>query len=274
MSDQNDADSSTDTRPAQHGGGEASPPIAGDPSSFPDDAELSRTLIAATRTAALSTINAKGYPYGSVVSHADDGTGAPVVLVSEMAEHTVNLHGDDRVSMLLVADDAGADPLSVARLTLVGRMQKLDSPGELRDRYLAAHPYASYYADFTDFGFWRMTVEECRYVGGFGHMSWVTGTSLADAVVDPLWEVATGVVDHMNEDHQEANLVYVRALAGLVDATEATMTAIDRLGVTLSAKTPGGPRMARVPFAEPLTSADQARPAVIELLQQGRELEA
>ena len=45
-----------------HGGGEAAPPIAGDPSTFPKDAELARTLVAATTRATLSTITEDGFP--------------------------------------------------------------------------------------------------------------------------------------------------------------------------------------------------------------------
>ena len=259
------------TRPKEHGGGQAGPPIAGDPSSFPSDAELSRTLVAANRMATLSTLTAEGYPYGSVVSYATDALGQPIVLISEMAEHTVNARGDDRVSLLVVDLAGDGDPLGKARLTMVGRLELLDAPGELRDRYLELHPYASYYADFTDFGFWRLNTESVRYVGGFGHMSWVTAHGYSDAEVDPLADVAGPVVEHMNDDHREANVMYAQVLAGLDDATDATMVGIDRYGVTLTAETPAGPRMARVPFGAPLSSADQARPAVIELLNDARQ---
>ena len=61
-----------------HGGGRPGPPIAGDPHSFPTDAELARTLVAAQRRATLCTLTAKGYPYGSAVSHAVDEQGAHV----------------------------------------------------------------------------------------------------------------------------------------------------------------------------------------------------
>ncbi|WP_419841917.1 HugZ family protein [Candidatus Poriferisodalis sp.] len=258
------------SRPTSHGGGQAGPPIAGDPSSFPTDAELSRTLVAATRIATLSTLTAAGYPYGSVVSYAYDDAGDPVVLISEMAEHTVNARGDDRASMLIVDGAGEGDPLGRARLTLVGRLGVLDDPGELRDRYLEAHPYAAYYADFTDFSFWRLRTEQCRYVGGFGHMSWVSADAYRDAGVDPLWEAAAGIVEHMNGDHADANLAYAQVHAGLPDASEATMLGLDRYGVTLRATTPAGPRMARVPFATPLADAQTARPALIELLSLAR----
>ncbi len=177
------------SRPSEHGGGEAAPPIAGDPSSFPSDAELSRTLVATTTRAALSTLTVEGYPYGSAVSYAVDGNGCPILLVSDMAEHTVNARHDPKASMLLVAETPdGADPLSTARLTLVGVLELLQDPGTSRETYLAAHPYASYYADFTDFGFWRLNVERCRFVGGFGHMSWVGPEKYSAADPDPLAE--------------------------------------------------------------------------------------
>jgi hypothetical protein len=255
------------TRPDNHGGGEAAPPIAGDPSSFPADAELARTLVESTQRATLSTLTEDGYPYGSTVSYATTDEGEPVVLISEMAEHTVNARGDSRASVLIAAPvPEGDDPLGHARLTLVGRLVEMAEPGEVRDRYLAAHPGAAYYVDFTDFGFWRLQIERCRFVGGFGHMSWVDGPGYAAAAIDPLHEVAEGVVTHMNDDHADANLAYVHALAGLPEATGATMLGIDRYGVTLRAETPTGQRLARVPFAQPLDHADQARPAVIELL--------
>ena len=74
----------------------------------------------------------------------------------------------------------------------------------------------------------------------------------------------------MNQDHAAANLAYVKVLAGPADATQATMVGIDRYGVTLTAVTPAGPRLARVAFPAALTAADQARPAVVALLESAR----
>ena len=258
------------SRPPSHGGGEAAPPIAGDPSTFPSDAELSRTLVAARRTATLSTLTEAGFPYGSVVTYAADDEGAPVVLISDLAEHTVNARADERVSLLVTDDIEDGDPLGHARLTLVGTLKQLEEPGQARDRFLEVHPYSSYYADFSDFHFWRMDVQEGRYVGGFGHMSWVTGADYRQATVDPVAAGAPAAIAHMNEDHADANLAYVQGLADLPDATAATLIGLDRYGLTLRADTPAGPRMARVPFPEPLTEGKQVRPAVIALLKDAR----
>lgn len=259
------------TRPDQHGGGEAAPPIAGDTSSFPSDAELSRTLIASKHNATLCTTTADGFPYGSLVSYATGDDGFPVLLISEMAEHTVNARLDARASILVSEGENEGDPLSRARLTLVGHLELLDDPGPLRDRYLERHPYAAFYVDFTDFGFWRLNVVRARYVGGFGHMSWVDGDGFADASSDLLVDSAEGIIEHMNDDHSDANLLYAQVIAGLADATSAEMTDVDRYGMTLQVDTPAGKRTARVPFLEPLTAADQAQPAVIALLKHARE---
>jgi putative heme iron utilization protein len=189
-----------------------------------------------------------------------------------MAEHTVNAKRDSRASMLITAasGEADADPLGMARCTMVGRLEPVDDPSTVRDPYLKRHPYAQYYVDFTDFGFWRLNIEQIRYVGGFGHMSWVTADTYAKAEVDPVAESADAIVEHMNDDHADANLLYAQRLAGLADATEATMLGIDRYGVTLRVTTPRAARMARVPFERALTTADEARPAVIELLDRAR----
>ena len=259
-------------RPTEHGGGEPGPAIAGDPRSFPADAELARTLVAGARQATLCTLTAEGYPYGSVVSYAVDDAGLPLLLISELAEHTVNARADDRVSMLVTAPTARqADPLGSARLTLLGRLQRVDDQSAPRADYLERHPYAASYVDFSDFSFWRLEVERCRFVGGFGHMSWVAAEPYRSAAVDPLAGDAAGIISHMNEDHADANLQYVSALAGLADANAATMVGIDRYGVTLRAHTPGGPRLARVPFPEPLQRSDQARATLIRLLHRARE---
>ena len=206
-----------------------------------------------------------------MVSYAVDGAGAPLLLISELAEHTVNARGDERVSMLVAAAaPRDGDPLGSARLTLLGRLRRVDDQAAPRGAYLERHPYAAYYADFSDFSFWQLDVEKCRFVGGFGHMSWVTADAYRAAAVDPLAEEAGAIISHMNDDHADANLLYVTALARLDDATDASMVGIDRYGATLRAHTPGGPRLARVALPEPLQRADQARAALIGLLQMAR----
>lgn len=247
------------------------PGIAGDTTSFPTDAEYARTLLQAESRGVISTLTTDGHPFGSTVSYGIDDGGRPVILVSEMAEHTKNAHGDDRVSLLVAEPIAeGADPLSAARMTLLGNISKVDASDSVRADYLERHPGAAYYVDFPDFSFWAIDVTSCRFVGGFGHMSWVQGPAFGDASPDPVAAVAHGIVEHMNDDHSGANLLYAQQLAGLPEATDATMIGVDRYGVTLDVTLEGGNRTARVGFPEALTASDQVRPAVIDLLATAR----
>lgn len=249
-----------------HGSGDSSPPIAGDTSTFPSDAELSRTLVASSGTATLSTLTANGYPYGSIVSFIHDELGNPVILISDLAEHTINARQNERASMLISEPSGEGDPLGKARLTLIGTLHLLESPRSEREVYLAKHQHASFYADYEDFNFWKLSVSECRYVGGFGHMSWVQSEKYRSAEIDPLFHNAQGIIDHMNDDHKDANLLYAKNLANLTDCTEASMLGIDRYGITLRATTPTGPRMVRLGFPTVLKSEEEARPAIIDLL--------
>ena len=77
----------TETPELEHGDGHDVSPV-GDIHSFPSDAELSRSLIASSTTGVLSTLTSEGSTYGSLVSHIVADHGNPVILISDLAEHT------------------------------------------------------------------------------------------------------------------------------------------------------------------------------------------
>ena len=97
-------------------------------------------------------------------------------------------------------------------------------------------------------------------------MSWIQSEEYSSAEIDPLSHNAQGIIDHMNDDHRDANLLFAKNLANLTDCSEASMLGIDRYGVTLRATTPTGPRMVRLGFSAALKNEEEARPAIIELL--------
>jgi heme iron utilization protein len=248
----------------------AAPPVAfSEPDvPAPTHAERARTLVAGHGTGSLGTLALEpaGHPYASFVTFALSD-GEPVFLISRLAEHTRNLEADPRAS-LLVHDSDSADPLANARVTLLGRCSKLPrGEGAARDAFLAAHPGAAYYVDFTDFDFWSLRVEAVRYIGGYGRMSWVNADDFRAALPDPLARSAAAILDHMNADHGNALRLYARAFTRATDAESATMTAIDRHGFEMTVHTPAGVGPARIAFDVPLTSAEQARPTLIALVR-------
>jgi len=237
----------------------------------PSHGERARTLAAQAKTATLGTIcqAPEGYPYTSFVTAAFDD-GDPVFLISGLAEHTKNLARDDRAS-LLVAESVAEDPLANGRVTLLGPCTRLAGDGgSARDAFLAAHPNASYYADFRDFAFWKLRVESVRYIGGYGRMSWVSAEDWRSATADPLGGEAQGILEHMNQDHADALVTYCLALSRATDVSAATMTGVDRYGFEMSAVTAKGPRPVRIAFPQTVSSSEEVRRVLIELLRDAR----
>jgi heme iron utilization protein len=239
----------------------------------PTPGERARTMCATLVTGTLCTIAREpaGYPYGSFVTVALD-RGHPVFLISELAEHTRNLRADPRASFLF-AEPGEGDPLARGRVTLLGPCRAVVE-GEARDSarraFLAAHPQSAYYVDFKDFAFWRLDVESVRWIGGYGRMSWVTREDWLAGEADPLAPHARGILEHMNEDHAETMLLYVRTFTRATDATAASMTGVDRYGFEMSATTPAGPRPIRLAFTRAIATPDEARQELVALAKRAR----
>jgi hypothetical protein len=267
-----------DVPPGAEGGSvDGRPPLPPPPE--PSHAERCRTLVASQSRGTLCTVAAEpaGYPYGSVASYALDAGGNPLLFVSQMAEHTQNALRDPR-SSLLAAEPVpeGADPLASGRATLLGDLLEVsdaDRP-DVRERYLAAIPTAAYYIDFGDFTFFRLTVRDIRYVGGYGRMSWVGAAAYAAAEPDPLAGAAAGIIGHMNADHAEAQVLLCRHAAGRPDTTEASMSAVDRYGFEMVAVSPAGRAAVRLGFPEPCATPEAVRRAIVAMVTDARALAA
>ena len=227
----------------------------------PTYAERVRTLVSLCSIATLSTVSRKrpAYPFGSLMPYAIDETGRPIFLISNMAMHTQNIQGDHRAS-LFVAQAGDGDPLGTARATLVGDVLPVpaDEAGESRQRYLSRYENSRSWVDFKDFGFYRLQPLDIYYVGGFGVMGWVSAENYRSAKVDPLADAAPRILEHMNSDHVSAMILLAKVYAGF-DATEAAMTAVDRLGFHLRLKTNDGMKGTRINFLREVQDSDEAR---------------
>jgi len=239
------------------------------PGSEPTHAERTRTLLVSERVGTLATSSVKhsGFPFASVMPYALAGDGAPIFLISGMAIHTQNLLADPRASLLVTQSGAESDPLGSPRATLLGNVSKTSEA--VRDLYLARHPTAKYWVDFSDFAFFRLDVTDVYYVGGFGVMGWVGADDYRVAEADPLVDCAAGIIEHMNADHADALRAIARRFAGL-DAQEATMVSCDRLGFVVRVRTNEGMKGARIAFTEPVRSREDARRVLVEMTRLSR----
>ncbi len=241
----------------------------------PTYAERARTLVHVARVGTLSTVSQKvaDFPFGSVAPYGLDERGSPTFLISTMAMHTQNILGDDRASLLVTEAGVAEDPLGAGRVTLVGHVTQTPESALafVREQYLARYENASYWVDFKDFAFFQMDVIDVYFVGGFGVMGWVSAGDYLDAEPDPLADAATGILDHMNDDHVEAMLLLARGIAG-VEAEDAKMTAVDRLGFHVRLTTAEGMRGVRIPFTREVRNGDETRIVLVEMVQKERNV--
>ena len=204
-------------------------------------------------------------PYGL------DEHGRPIFLISTMAMHTQNLQADPRASLLITQADAGSDPLGASRVTLVGNVRRIPESevADARNLYLERYANSKYWVDFEDFSFYRMDVVDIYYVGGFGVMGWVSASEYGRSQPDPLVDSMVEIIQHMNTDHKDALVLLARKFAR-IEAQEATMIAVDRLGFHMRVKTLDGVRGARIAFLREVSNPAETRKVLVEMVQQAR----
>jgi hypothetical protein len=226
---------------------------------------LLRRLDRASLASALPGGEGTGWPYASLVLVAVDHDLAPILLLSNLAEHTKAIAADSRVS-LLFDGTAGLDqPLTGPRVSLLGRAARTDDE-RLKRRFLAHHPDAAIYAGFKDFHFYRVAPERAHLVGGFGKIRWLSNAELLpEPPSTALAESEADIVAHMNADHADALQLYAGKLLGLPGG-DWTMTGIDAEGLDLRR----AGHVARLALEAPIATAAEARKALIALVTKAR----
>ncbi|WP_454918558.1 HugZ family pyridoxamine 5'-phosphate oxidase [Xanthobacter sediminis] len=225
-----------------------------------------RRLIREARFGTLATLDADGGPYASLVAVATDPEGRPTLLISRLARHTQNIARDARVS-LMVSDAGAPDPLNGARASLVGRIVAAGDP-LVRPRYLARHEAATGYADFSDFGFYRIDVDHAHLVEGFGRIVDVPGEKLLTdwTGADDIRAAHDGIVSHMNADHAEAVALYATVLAKAPEAAW-RMVGIDPEGFEIASSE----QVRHLIFPQRNNSVGEIRKNLVALVEQARK---
>lgn len=140
-------------------------------------------LIRDLRIAALATLRDEA-PQVSMVAYlpAEDFS-AFYIFVSRLAQHTVDMQKDKRVSLLICeTDDGRTDPQTLARVSIRGTAELIETgePGytPLKSQYLARFPEADKLFSLSDFNFWRINPKGGRYVAGFAKAYNITPETL------------------------------------------------------------------------------------------------
>ena len=212
--------------------------------------------------------HAPGWPGSSLVTYATAWDGSPLFLLSTLSHHTQNALRDSRVSLLVDGTDGYVNPQQGPRVSVVGNL-RLENDTRLHRRFLAKHARAQLYAGFGDFQFYKMTVEQLHYVGGFASALWI---SKKNAVLPKsAWrDIAVSeesILRHMNSDHQEAIRLYGTKLLKK-RGRHWSLIGVDPEGLDLLC----GLTIHRLPFDSLVTNADNCRKMLVRLAKQARDL--
>lgn len=207
------------------------------------------------------SVDAPGYPFGSVVPYCLDRAGRPVILISRIAQHTRNICRDPKVSLFI--SEREVDDVQVApRLTYLADAVPVGAPDEeIAARYYRYFPQSRDYHRIHDFDFYRLEGARVRYIGGFGSIHWLTPPQVEQA--NPFDEAEeAAMIHHMNADHVDTMRHYCRQ-AGVEPSAETppAMAGVDGFGFHLLL----GARLLRFEFDAAVSTPMAVRQALVKL---------
>ena len=234
--------------------------------SFDAKAEAKR-LLRIARTATLATLDrASSAPFATLVSMGSASDGAPLLLLSTLAQHTKNLAEDPRVSMLLTSPAGRGDPLNRPRLTLGGALAPAPDKAA-RERFLARNPKAKLYASFADFSIFRMEISAVHFNGGFARAAPMTSADILTPLAGA--EALMAAEKTLLEETNARGAAFLREISGADRAGAAIAwraLGLDPDGLDLAA----GARAARVSFERPALEPQAWRQALDRYFSQNR----
>jgi heme iron utilization protein len=242
-----------------------------------DPVAEAKLLLRTTRSAALATLVAdSGQPFATLVNVATSPDGSPILLLSQLAAHRRHLAADARLSLLLYAPGRG-DPLAHPRLTILGRAERVDEAqrrAALRTRFLARHSKSALYADFPDFSFFHVEMENAHLNGGFGRAASLSADQIRTAVDGAAQVIAaeSEAIAHINADHPDVAPLLASAFGRPTNVDRGANTGswrvigLDPEGIDLG----NDATIVRVRFPRPVSTPAELRQVLIELAAAAR----
>ncbi|MEL7368124.1 MAG: pyridoxamine 5'-phosphate oxidase family protein [Myxococcota bacterium] len=232
--------------------------------------EEAKALLRTRRYGTLATASAKHdqWPFASIMPYGLMANGSPIIYVAGIAEHTKNLKANPRAS-LFVHPEAKADEdiQTHARLTLMVEAKPVDrdQSADAWARYLCRLPDAQGYTRAHDFELWQLEPVRARYIGGFGRIYWLERDAVTwNPTQDGLQSSAQGIIDHMNDDHEDAMQLLWKVHFGDQPGS-VKMVAVDQFGFDVK----NDKTQRRFEFKEPATG-ENIRALMVDLVKDAR----
>ncbi len=220
-------------------------------------------------TAATLATSAEGQPFASLVTPAPAPDLSPLLWLSTLSAHTRQLAAEPRCALLFSGAAEGPNPQTAPRVTVTGLAERVPEAelAALKARWLARHPYAALYADFGDFGLWRVRIGGALQVGGFARAERIKASELAPdpAAVAAILAAEAEIIAHVNADHADAVAAIAQGLLG-AGPGDWRLVAVDVDGCDISE----GNRTVRLAFLTQVSDSGGVRAALIRAAREGR----
>ncbi|HAH68065.1 MAG TPA: hypothetical protein DCL68_06005 [Gammaproteobacteria bacterium] len=166
--------------------------------------QMAVNLYRSSNMAILSTISKRydGYPFGSFITFISGNNRDAYIYISNLAQHTKNIKNNPKACITIISNEDEDDKQNTSRLSIMGNMSKVTNDLECESRFKKFLPESDKYRLAHDFNFYRLSITNVRWIGGFGDIAWLNEKLWKTG--DPKWKTSEdGIIKHMNEDHQK-----------------------------------------------------------------------
>ena len=219
----------------------------------------------------LSTISKvhNDYPFGSFVTYVPSRCRTIYLYLSDLAEHTENLHYNSKSCITISRTTDNGDIQNSERLTLIGDLSPVQDKDfeDCGKRFHSILPESKKYSEMHDFKFYQLSIKSARWIGGFGKIAWLDDQSWSDRT--PEWQSSEDkIISHMNEDHGNTISSSLNAQHNIKDETaKISFISIDGY-YTKSRK-----GIYFIQFPRPCFTVDEFKDTLIELAKEYRSFE-
>jgi len=167
----------------------------------------------------------KPFSYSTFTLAAFDYDLSPILLLSDLSEHTKNIQEKNSASLMLCEErklykffpkfdnkiSSYEDPMSRPRVTLIGKLKKTKDPNH-KKRFILRHPASNLYANFKDMNFYKMDIKSAHLIGGFAQVKWFTSEDILCKNILNFKESEEDIINHMNSSHKTSIKLYINNL--------------------------------------------------------------
>ncbi len=239
-----------------------------------------KDLILAHQHATLCTIlhveseaKGDGFPFGSVTPYDVQEDGRLIIAISTISQHYRNLRHNPRGSFFISERHGNVDPQAHARASVLGEFSEVqaDELESIRSSYLTRFPKSAARTLAHDFLYFQCKPLRIRWIGGFGEITWVSADDYFSQAFDMVSYQSSAIIEHMNEDHQDAMAELVEFYCNRKCLPEnCSLIAVNQNRLLIKTKNSEGEKDITLAFPSTVVDSNAVRAELIAMLKEAR----